>query len=70
MPITVFYDITDAEVYPNPVFGYGMGPIYFDRVQCLGSESDILLQCGSNYFHSCSHYNDVSISCKGTSKGI
>ena len=46
-------------------FGVGVGPIFIDRLQCSGTETNIL-QCDSRIgLHSCTHDNDVSVQCIG-----
>ena len=47
-------------------FGTGIGKIWLDDVQCLGSESSIDM-CLSNEwgFHYCGHDEDVSVVCTG-----
>ncbi|KAJ8026424.1 Deleted in malignant brain tumors 1 protein [Holothuria leucospilota] len=44
-------------------FGEGQGPIHLDEVSCIGDESSLLACPQINYFHDCSHSEDVGISC-------
>ena len=37
-------------------------PIWFDRVECTGTE-DSILQCGMREDHQCRHSQDVGIMC-------
>ena len=55
-----------AESFSFSYFGAGVGPIYLDNVQCLGTES-ILLACPSNPLgdHNCGHFADAGVRCPG-----
>lgn len=71
------WDMVDADVvcrqlgcgsseWLNSRFGPGTGPILLDDVGCTGNETSIS-ECpnlGWNV-HNCSHYEDVSLTCKG-----
>ena len=47
----------------------GVGPIHFERLECLGSETNIL-QCVHHYdTMTCSHSDDVHIQCQGQRTG-
>ncbi|KAK7489454.1 hypothetical protein BaRGS_00019253, partial [Batillaria attramentaria] len=48
--------------YPNAEFGQGTGAVLGSRFDCSGHEM-ALSEC-RNYFVSCSHYADVSLSCE------
>jgi hypothetical protein len=51
-------------------FGHGVSTIWMDEVSCTGSES-FLSDCPFNGWnnHDCSHYEDVSVRCSGSSSG-
>ena len=50
-------------------FGLGTGPIYLSRLDCQGSEAN-LLECRTDAratgVHDCSHSDDVGVQCEGT----
>ncbi|XP_061177723.1 uncharacterized protein LOC133186505 [Saccostrea echinata] len=48
------------------VFGKGTGRIFFDELQCVGTETD-LDQCRSNSFHDCFHSEDAGVICDSDS---
>ncbi len=50
-------------------FGQGSGPILLDNVDCKGGEMD-LSQCRNQGWgvHNCYHYEDVAVTCRGTSE--
>ena len=53
--------------YKNAHYGRGTGPILFDNVNCLGSESS-LLSCRHSGVgnHNCHHSQDASVRCQNT----
>ena len=55
--------------YRYSYFGYGMGPVILDSVNCIGNE-DRITQCthlGIGVTASyCSHYYDVGVECPST----
>ncbi|XP_062609505.1 uncharacterized protein LOC134271297 [Saccostrea cucullata] len=48
------------------VFGKGTGRIFFDELQCVGTETD-LDQCRSDSFHDCFHSEDAGVICDADS---
>ena len=54
--------------YTNAYYGEGSGPIWLNRLNCIGTENN-LLQCPRTYDignpYRCSHSEDVSIVCPG-----
>ena len=72
------WDLRDADVFCRMLnysgavsslkeapFGGGNGPIWMDRVSCLGNESSIL-DCGHDDWGNsyCSHYEDAGVVCQ------
>ena len=52
-----------VKVYSGGKYGMGSGGVYFDEVDCIGSEPSIL-HCPSNTAtRDHDHYNDVAIQC-------
>ena len=47
-------------------FGQGSGAIFFDRLNCRGSEENIT-ECRSRGFgvHNCTHHQDAGVICSG-----
>ena len=45
-------------------FGVGVGPIWYDQLNCIGHEAD-LTECDSNELavHDCSHFEDAAAIC-------
>ena len=52
-------------------YGSGTGPIWLSNLRCSGSETSVL-QCGYSGWRvtSCSHSEDVSISCGTAASGM
>ena len=55
-----------TEVFRDPVFGEGTGPIFLQGVTCEDGE-DTLLQCAKNPIgvHMCDHSQDTGLRCIG-----
>lgn len=55
---------TNVVAYDNAHFGQGAGPIYFDNLECSGSEID-LFRCKRRPIgvHYCSHSEDAGVQC-------
>ena len=66
--IMILYQNPGAIPFRYSHFGYGMGPIILDSVNCVGNESRIT-QCphlGVGVTASyCYHYYDVGVECPG-----
>ena len=47
-------------------YGPGIGPIFFDNVDCSGSE-EYLVNCSSQPIgdHNCNHFEDAGVLCEG-----
>ena len=56
--------MTEVATIPNAHFGGGTGPIFLDRLACVGNE-DTILECSHARLHLCSHTDDVSVRCLG-----
>ena len=56
-----------AMAYFRAYFGAGSGDIFLDDVDCIGSETSLLL-CTSHPIgtHNCDHSEDASVACPGT----
>lgn len=50
------------------VYGGGTGRIFYDELQCIGSESS-LEQCTSDSFHDCTHTEDAGVVCDSGNHG-
>lgn len=50
--------------YSYATFGEGLGPIWLDNVECIGTESE-LSNCIHNNFgvHNCGHNEDAGVAC-------
>ena len=57
-----------VEVLGAAAFGEGKGQVWSEEIQCGGNETQIQLCPTSALNHSCSHENDVGLSCRGTNK--
>ena len=54
------------DVYGSAHYGQGTGPILLDDIDCLGSESALLLCRHSGIEnHDCDHSKDASVLCSG-----
>ena len=55
-----------AVAFGNAHFGSGTGPIYFDNLDCNGSESS-LTECSQSSYISCyyGHAEDAGVRCQG-----
>lgn len=69
----VLYKFTDlllntgVEIHSSMKFGEGTGPIFLERLNCLGQEPSILL-CPKQQplgLHTCTHQQDVGVVCNG-----
>ena len=58
------YHFTEGIARGSAYFGRGDGPIYFDNVECTGTETQ-LSQCIHNGVgvHNCGHYEDAGVIC-------
>lgn len=69
-PLSSYVDTQSPVARVNAAFGKGVGPIYLNRLDCLGSESG-LLDCDSQYGRSvlgvvqCTHAQDAGVVCPG-----
>ena len=55
------------EIYSSTEFGEGTGPIFLEKLNCLGHEPSILL-CPKEQplgLHTCTHQQDIGIMCTG-----
>ena len=60
------YSSENTSALTNSFFGPGSGPIFLDRVQCLGHEAS-LYNCSLNMdIGECTHGQDAGVSCSGT----
>ncbi|KAL4219781.1 scavenger receptor [Mactra antiquata] len=59
-----YYYYTTSSRYAS-----GSGPIYIDRLDCVGSETHIN-QCKYNVLNTCSHGSDVAVICDGAPLNI
>ncbi|KAG7256396.1 hypothetical protein CRUP_016922 [Coryphaenoides rupestris] len=51
--------------HPAPRFGWGSGPVLLDDVSCTGREAGLALCPRRDWsLHDCTHYEDVSVSCR------
>lgn len=57
-------DRTNVVAYGDAHFGQGTGDIYFDDLECNGSEKD-LLSCRRSLLghHNCGHSEDAGVQC-------
>ena len=53
---------TGAQALRRGIFGEGSGPIYFDEVDCSGSEQGLVF-CLHLGEHDCSHREDAGVRC-------
>ena len=65
---TDFQCMIAVSVYYSTHFGQGTGPIWINRLLCIGTEQNILecprqFELGNPY--ACSHSEDVSVVCPG-----
>ena len=62
------YSYIGVNYYHYAYYGQGTGPIWLNRLQCIGSERSLLdcqrtFDIGNSY--GCSHSEDVSVICPG-----
>ena len=53
-----------AQAFRQAEHGAGDGAIFFDLLNCDGTETGIS-QCSMRYLHSCTHSDDASVKCVG-----
>ena len=56
--------ILGAVAFSRATFGEGTGSIFFDNVQCTGSELQ-LASCPLATTHNCGHSEDAGVRCQG-----
>ena len=59
----------EAQAFRQAQHGAGNGAIFFDLLNCDGTETDIS-QCSVRYLHSCTHSDDASVKCVGRSSNL
>ena len=59
------YSATGATVIPSSEVPDGAGPIWVNKVSCVGTEIS-LFNCDANFSgsHDCNHTNDVGVICQ------
>ena len=60
------YSSENTSALTNSFFGRGSGPIFLDRVQCLGHEVSLYNCSLSMDIGECTHQQDAGVSCSGT----
>ena len=65
--MTCFFSSIDATALQLAPFGQGLGPIWLNYLECVGSE-DLLVNCSSSccdsHIAECGHHEDAGLRCQ------